>query len=526
MSINSSPSDRDRFSGADESVRCSIIELLTRIPCASDGTLTLISGGMAGWQCSFCSKQGNQESRPSPRDVTVQVLVAAIFAKLIGLSSFRESRRPRIIAMIALRRIILHSDDPEILDIEKSVLGKWSLQAIQSSLRELRIAAGRAIKLFLEPEVGEHVGPQVLSRNAANALAFLKSVSDKNEPNISETCLMAWGQMGKVVSDEGLNLVLVKMLEFLGHPNPIISAVALNEITNLASYRKTTPRRLLEPFWRNLAYSTVKDMFTRPQTTQMVADLLKTNVTELLLLIQSHALPWLVLHRKKDIIQKFLEARREALPPGAREKEGLGPMLFLDDANLCTILSRLLVQDVPDIQAYARSVLIDVSEDDTVNLKELLSSSAVPTTMELLKMSGEGDASTRTSVSLFVGHNVRTLTVHQARSALAVVAGLLTPPAKDGRKKGHHTVGRFLAAHALGLSTGMIEVINNTSPVPPPIQERKRCIRAMEEMIVLAKEYIRTARPQVCLQSQQTRHIHDTDLAADFCLPSIRPCCR
>lgn len=58
-------------------------------------------------------------------------------------------------------------------------------------------------------------------------------------------------------------------------------------------------------------------------------------------------------------------------------------------------------------------------------------------------------------------------------------------------------MGRFLSAHALGLSTGMIEVINNSSPVPPPIQERKRCIRAMEEMITLAKEYIRSARPQV-----------------------------
>lgn len=457
-------------------------------------------------QCSLCSAKGNQESPPAPRDGTVQSLVARIFAKLTSLPSFRESRRPRIIAMIALRRIILHSNDPEILDIERSVLGQWSLQAIQSSLRELRIAAGRAIRLFLEPEIGRHAGPQVLSRNTANVLAFLKSISDKNEPNIGETCLLAWGQMGKVVLDEGLNLVLVKMLEFLGHPNPIISAVALNELTNLASYRKTTPRRLLEPFWRNLAYSTVKDMFTRPQTTQMVADLLKTNITELLLLIQAHALPWLVLHRKKNIIQKFLEARREALPAGAREKEGLGPMLFLDDANLCTILSRLLVQDVPDIQTYVRSVLVDVSEDDTVNLKELLSSSAVPTTMELLKLSGEGGDAARDSVSLLVSHGFQPLTTRQARSALAVVAGLLTPAAKDGRKKGHHTVGRFLAAHALGLSTGMIEVINNTSPVPPPIQERKRCIRAMEEMIILAKEYIRTARPQVRSQCQKTHH--------------------
>lgn len=302
--------------------------------------------------------------------------------------------------MIVLRRVILHSRDLNVVDLEKSVLGQWCLQALQSSLRELRIAASRAITLFLRRAIGRHVDPQVLSRNTANALGFLKSVSDKNEPNISETCLMAWGQMGKVVSDEGLNLVLVKMLEFLGHQNPIISAVALNEITNLASYRRITPRRLLEPFWRNLAYSTVKEMFTRPQTTQMVADLLKTNITELLLLIQSHALPWLVLHKKKDIIQKFLEARRETLPPDQRGKEQIWTMLYMDDANLCTILSRLLVQDVPDIEAYVRSVLLDICPNEAISLKELLSTNPVPTTMELLKMSGEGDESTKASVSL------------------------------------------------------------------------------------------------------------------------------
>lgn len=337
--------------------------------------------------------------------MATQPLVEAMFARLISLDSFRESRRPRVVAMIALRRVVLHSQNLEVLDLEKSVLGQWCLQALQSSLRELRIAAGRAITLFLQREIGRKVGPQVLSRNTANALGFLKSVSDKNESNISETCLMAWGQMGRVVSDEGLNLILVKMLGFLGHPNPIISAVALNEITNLANYRRTTPRRLLEPFWRSLAYSTVKDMFTRPQTTQMVADLLKTNITELLLLIQSHALPWLVLHRKKDIVHKFLEARREAIPPDQRETEQLWTMLYMDDANLCTILSRLLVQDVPDIEAYVSSVLLDVCPQESLNLRELLLSSAVPTTMELLKMSGEGDENMRASVCSLLNGN-------------------------------------------------------------------------------------------------------------------------
>lgn len=327
--------------------------------------------------------------------------VSGIFERLIGLSCFLESRRPRVVAMVALRRIILHSRDADVLDLEKSALGQWCLQSLQSSLRELRIAAGRAIALFLRPETSKGTGPRILNRNTANALGFLKSVSDKNDPKINETTLMAWGQLGRLVSDEGLNLVLVKMLEFLGHTNPIISAVALNEITNLANYRRTTPRRLLEPFWRSLAYLVVKDMFTRPQTTQMVADLLKTNVAELLLLVQSHALPWLVLHRKKDIIRRFLEARREVLPVNKKSEEELWTMLCMDDANFSAILSRLLLQDAPDTEGYIMNVLSEVCPNfSTVSLKELISSNPVSIALELLKMSGEGDESVRSSVRI------------------------------------------------------------------------------------------------------------------------------
>lgn len=390
-------------------MRCYIIEMLTRLSCACDDTLVFTASGTSVMQCLFCSGQEGNEPRPACRDVATQSLVGMILTRLIGLASFRESRRPRVVAMVALRRVILHSRNSEFLDLEKSVLGQWCLQALQSSVRELRIAAGRAITLFLRRDISQAVGLRILNNNTANALAFLKSVSDKNEPSINETCLMAWGQVGRVVADDGLNLVLVKMLELLGHQNPIISAVALNEMTNLAIHRKTTPRRLLEPFWRSLAYLTVKDMFTRPQTTQMVADLLKTNVTELLLLIQPHALPWLVLHRRKDVIQRFLDARKETLAPSQRDSEHIWTMLYIDDANLSTILSRLLVQDEPQLEEYVGSVLRDVCQTAEVpSLKELLSTNPVPTTLELLKMSGEADETTRATVS---ARNTRKLSI-------------------------------------------------------------------------------------------------------------------
>lgn len=44
--------------------------------------------------------------------------------------------------MAAVRRIAKHSVDSDFLDIELSVTAQWCLKSLQSSIRELRVAAG------------------------------------------------------------------------------------------------------------------------------------------------------------------------------------------------------------------------------------------------------------------------------------------------------------------------------------------------------------------------------------------------
>lgn len=383
---------RHRFSDMGDVHRCMVIDLLARLACAADGTLILAGNGQAQLRCSFCSQQEVKTLQPDCREIGVKSLAGTIFKNLIRLPSFSELRRPRVIAMIALRRLITHSKDPRILHVEKSELSQFCLPSLQSSLRELRIAASRSLALFLRPGVGREVGSDILNQNTTIVFNVLKSLSDKNVTHLNETCLMAWGQVGRVVADDELNLVLVKMLDFLGHRNTIVSAFAFNEILNLANFRRVTPRRLLEPFWGSIAFTAVKDMITRPQTTRMIADLLKTSVTELLLLTQTHALPWLVLHKKRDVIQKIAEARGET--------EIWRPCL--DDANASKIMALLLVQEVPDVEEFAMSLLRHVSEHfSESNFGEILSTQAVLIVLELLKIGGEADEARRALVSQY-----------------------------------------------------------------------------------------------------------------------------
>lgn len=79
------------------------------------------------------------------------------------------------------------------------------------------------------------------------------------------------------------------------------------------------------------------------------------------------------------------------------------------------------------------------------------------------------------------------------------MASLLLPD--GGRKKAHH-VGRFFQQHALGLTARLSDVINDLLNRNPPVQEKRRYIKAMEEMVRVCKSYVRIARPQVCSPCQ------------------------
>lgn len=63
-------------------------------------------------------------------------------SNFVKSTAFLDSRRPRVLAMLALRRFALHFEDSELLDLEVSPLGQWCLSSLSSSMRELRVAAG------------------------------------------------------------------------------------------------------------------------------------------------------------------------------------------------------------------------------------------------------------------------------------------------------------------------------------------------------------------------------------------------
>ncbi|KAK3693605.1 hypothetical protein B0T22DRAFT_401698 [Podospora appendiculata] len=472
----------DTFPHMDEDQQCQVVELTTRYFCAIERTLEITRQGPGmpvRFHCAFCSGSESTEENLAPHDN--KFIPLNMFTTILRLPSFIKSKRPRIIAMIGLRRVARHARwgelGAEFWDLGGSAAGQWCLQCLQSSIRELRIAAGRTLSVFLS-ETG--VDGDVIKRNRANALSLLKQLSDKNATQFLETCILAWGQVGRVVGDNELNLVLIKLVEYLGHRKMIISGCAFSEILNLAQSLAVTPRRLFQPFWPSLAFSVVKDLISQPQTTRMVAELLQISNPALLRLLQVDALPWLVLAKKQDVIQKIAEVRGET--------ESWQPCL--DSLNLPSILALLLIQDTPDVAEYSMSLLKQVSPHfDGFELVELLRTDPLNIALQLFKAAGEADEARKARV----------------RAALAKMATLLTVVDDKEKKppKKAHLIGRFLQHHALGMVARLSETINDVFEFHPPVLSQRNCLAAMEELIRVCNSYCCIARPQIsaCLIS-------------------------
>ncbi|KAH9895495.1 phosphatidyl inositol 3-kinase-like protein [Xylariomycetidae sp. FL2044] len=460
----------NRFPGLPEPQKCKLIRLLGFVSCAADDTL-LMTNTQNRIACRFCDALPSASKPPICINIEARDVVQTIFTSLIQLPNFSESSKLRVATMVALRHAVLHCTNGQFLDIECSVAAQWCLKSLQSSCRELRIAAGRTLAAFLSGSKVQGSDLHTITSNRANVLAILRTVSEKNEPHLTETLIMAWSQVARVVSEDELNLVLVKLMEYLGHESTAISAVAFTEIIKMAKSRGVPPRRLFEPNWQYLAYTTVKDVVSRPKLTRLLAEVLTMTVTELLLYVQSHALPWLVVTKRKDVIQKIAEVRNES--------ETWQPCL--DNINLGRILALLLTQEVQDVEQHAVTILRHVSPHfDGFSLVDLLRIEPMMTSLELLKAAGDADEARKPHV----------------RNALSLMADIMLRDSGDNKQKKSHKAGQFLQQYALGLVARLTDTINDAT-IRSPMQERRRCIKAMEEMVRAGKGYVRIARPQL-----------------------------
>ena len=392
-------------------------------------------------------------------------------SKLVKLSELHQSREPRVFAMLAIRACVEKTVDPAYVVIRTSDFGQVCLRSLHSHLRELRVAAGQCLASFLRDELPT----QLRADNRKVALEYLRVLSERDVANEQETLVGVWGQVALICEDAELNLALLRLVDYLGHSNPLICGLAFAELEKLAAAKGRSVDDLFKPFWSSIAVSVVQDLHSRPQKAQQLCDLLSTEVKRFLIMTQQETIPSLVLTKKKDILQRIAAARGNST--------SVQDVCLQPKTHLAATLAVLLAQPGPDTEEAAAACLIEVAPRfrgmDITNLVKL-----DPALVACYMLKYIGDQS-----------DSRKSRAYQAFQIFANIA-----ERRPGQTRAHSKSSRMVIAlfdtHILGIMTHFSEVLENNAGVYPT-QEKVRCIKAIAEMINMNKRQVNAALPQI-----------------------------
>ena len=343
--------------------------------------------------------------------------------------------------------------------------------AAASRQRSVRL---RCVRKTLSVFVADWVGQSLLQQNRVDCLDSLRGLSEKGDTSYQETCISGLGEIGSsITSEEAMNIILLRLVEYLGHSNALVSNLAFEEIQRLSFHSPASAMRLFQPYWRTIAISVIKDVNKRPQICQQLGDVLGMSVPAVLRHTQFYTIPYLIVTKSQDILQRVAEANGP--------ESSIASICF-QPSQLAAILAYIMVQPSSDQESTILNLLSAASPDFArADISEIIRAEPLGIAFELLKVAGDHEDPSRP----------------RAREALKFLAER-TPRRSNpprGSSKKPNVVGWFFEESALGIMQQLSDVISEEKG-PQPISDRLRCVGAIQEMIALAKSHLCNALPQ------------------------------
>lgn len=403
--------------------------------------------------------------------------INAILLALLELPESLQTKSFRIAFAHISRALLLHAPPQIYCELATSPLGSWSLRALSSSTREVRLAAIKTLICFLR----EDLPGSRAHENRRIALDYLRTLSEKPALAHHETLILAWGQIAVTCGDTELNLALLRLVEYLGHPNNLLCALAYGEIEAICAVLSRRADLLFRPFWRTIAISVVRDIFKIPQKIQQLVDVLGMSVNQFLVSTQIDTLPPLVLSKQTKIIERIAVARGPNFTALS--------VCLQTKSTLAAIVALLLTQPFEDVETTTCAILSAAIPGAAINdLSGIVRLEQLPIATEVLKIAGDLDAT----------HKPR---AYHAIQVLAAVVDRKATQSKAGTKQGKLLIN-FFETNILGIMNQISETIGRAHDVIPR-QEKLRCLKAIEETFALTRTHVSVAIPQIraCLQS-------------------------
>ncbi len=75
---------------------------------------------------------------------------------------------------------------------------------------------------------------ECLRQNRLTILDQLRNLADKGDLTVQETSILGFGAIASCTSSEDeVNIVLLRLVEYLGHPNPLVHGLAHEEVCTM-----------------------------------------------------------------------------------------------------------------------------------------------------------------------------------------------------------------------------------------------------------------------------------------------------
>lgn len=375
--------------------------------------------------------------------------------------------------MTALRRLLLHSkgDVPSTSQLGDTNIGHFCLQSLTSSLRELRLAAAYNLGCF----IGFGVTSVRESENQELIFHHMLLLSKQRTAAADETIIFSLRSLAYRSHDSSfLNTLLLKLVEFFYSSNAYIHGLAFDAVQSIAVGRRCTPTELLEPYWRTISVTAVQNLASRPQSVQMLCEVLEMSVNQFLVQTQLFTLPYLVLGGRREIVSRIASAHGADCSTFS---------LCTLPSNQAAVLAILLLQPFDDYEKSIMALLSAINPGfKKAELAELIRGTPDLIAVELLRFAG------------FTGKEMHAK-VDKAFDVLGSFFSKTSSSASSMAKR-VGTVAAFFDMHILAILTSLSFTLgdvttNNTA------SEKLMSVLAIAALVRVAHSAVGKALPQV-----------------------------
>lgn len=453
--------------------RSTVTEGIGFLGCAGAGKLKLHTDENSSgskFKCSVCD--GNEVTAPKGQGFAIDLR-----GSLQAILQKKSSAAITIAAVRSFSRLISHDISPNLLSLSRSLLADAMLGLLSSENRDIRIATIHILPLLAIDRDLEQLN-DIIPENRQTIFRHLRKIqsSSTREKPLLETTVMAYSEIGKVVTLSDLNRVLSNLVDFLGHNNSFIAALAYREILAVAAAHGQSTWQIFSPFWPSISIKVIEQMRSRPQILQRLADILEIRDAAFLIRTQNFTVPFLVLGRHNQVLEDM------SLRMGLRVWEML-------KENMPYILAGLFTQDRQKMESgisFLVNLMSAKSTNDTnkpiIDTRSLIFSSRTPLTIELLKMlATESDAKREK-----VFHALQTVAAYVSEKPITDAKGV----------KAQDLLKLYLQNNILELMNHFTDIITDKKG-RKTFTEKIGCIAGIQEIIRFAASASKSALPQV-----------------------------